>query len=278
MSLFSAIKNIVSKPVEAFKKTFLPSAEVSAKRRLDTFGTTSKTVAATVIVGTAAALIAAPSLITKAGGIKQAAATVVKAVIPKSTTGKVISAFAAPAVVGAVVGNPKIITKTAGGIINLESNIYELLKDPSLENAKTLVTENPVIVGGLAAAGLIVTGGGIATIASIANTAAVKESTEATKEAVEDILLTETSKEKETQLPIITPGLPPAVLPTDKNKGASLVPITPETQVLGKAAKSPGVTRSKSSKRAPRSSNNQNLRVNIYNQTKTLYTGRQIIH
>lgn len=78
-SLLDKAKKAINTVGQALTSTFAPSAEVSAARRLSTFGTESKTVAGVSIVAASAALIAAPYaagyLATAGGGTTAAAAT-----------------------------------------------------------------------------------------------------------------------------------------------------------------------------------------------------------
>lgn len=96
------------------------------------------------------------------------------------TSAKVISIVATPVVVGAVVENPKIAVeaaKTPSKLANFGSNASALLANPSVDNLKTLVKENPVIAAGTALAGAAVVGGGLGLAA---NTAATYFNTQST--------------------------------------------------------------------------------------------------
>jgi len=254
MSLLSSIKSAVGKA----KDTFLPSAAVAEQRRIDTFGTSSKTVAASVIVGTAVAAIAAPAAITKVGGISQVANKVVTSIGNASLGTKVAIAVATPAAIGTIVREPATITKAPAAIANFEKNVYELAKDPSVANVKDLVTENPIIAGGVA---LAVTGaslGSAAVIASnLSNTSALKENTASMQ-------LPSESKYKEIkETPLSSPSYPMVA--------GSDTPVTPATQVVGKSASS-SIAKRSSKTRARTSNISNNLRVQIINQPKSLYT------
>jgi len=73
--------------------------------------------------------------------------------------------------------------KAPGALVNFGGNLADLAADPSLDKAKELVTENPLVAGAVATAGLIATGVGVGaianTLATAANTRAIKASTKA---------------------------------------------------------------------------------------------------
>jgi len=131
------------------------------------------------------------SLAVGAGAIGGAAkagtlATAAKTLIPKTLKGKAIAAVAAPVVIGAVINQPakiaEAVVKTPSALVNVGGNIANLAADPSIENIKTLVKENPVIVGGAAAAAAIV---GAKTILPAIVTSRQIAATEKQTEAIE---------------------------------------------------------------------------------------------
>ena len=234
------------------KDFFLPSESVSAKRRLDVFGTESKAVAGTVIVGSAAALIAAPALIAAGGGRAAVLASAGRGLAATSTSTRVALAVAAPAVTLAVIDDPKKATRAVGGYVNFEKNLAEVIKDPSIDSAKNLFLENPIISGAAAAAGVAALGIGLGGAASIANTLAVKENTRQAQNDVQDVFL------------------PSAGLPQNSDRALSPAlpaeePLTPQTQVMGRQ-----VTGTARKRRAPKMRAERPLRVynrvNILNQ------------
>lgn len=143
----------------------------------------------------AATIAAAPAVISAAGGkaavattAKTAATTAAKAVGKAALKHPVKTAEIA--VVGYVAANvlkssPTAREKIVEGAKNLPSslanvggNIGEFIENPSLEQAKETFKENPVLVGGGAAALAIVAGKGIAgTAATILNTQATRQNT-----------------------------------------------------------------------------------------------------
>jgi len=122
-----------------------------------------------------------------AAKVATAAVPVAKSFIPKSVVGKVAVAAAAPVVVGALVNSPSARSAAASApssLYNLGSNIGGFIEEPSLESAGTIFKENPIAAGALAAAGIATVGLGAGSlIASVVNTAAVREGTEALREA-----------------------------------------------------------------------------------------------
>lgn len=157
---------------------------------------TTQTVIATAgyaatIIGTGAVAVSA-----KAGTIIADAASLGAKLIPATTKGKVIAAVAAPVILGAVIQNPvksiDVATSAPGKLANVGANLSNLIADPSIENAKNLYKENPLITGAATAAAVVAVGLGTANIISnITNTAAVKANTKATIDAGETGLTTQ---------------------------------------------------------------------------------------
>ena len=237
------------------KDFFLPSESVSAKRRLDVFGTESKAVAGTGIVGTAAALIAAPALIAAGGGGRAVLSSAGSRLAATSTTTKLGLAVAAPVAAGLVIDEPKRISRTAGGIVNFESNLFQAAKDPSIQSVKDIFIENPIISSGVAVAGAAALGLGIGGLATIANTAAIRENTREGRDAINDIVL-----------PSASAGLLPQN--SDRHLTPALPaeePLTPQTQVMGRQVTGTTRKRRASKMRAERPLRVYN-RVNILNQ------------
>jgi len=211
------------------------------------------------------------AVVAVAAAPKVAASAVTQTFKSLSPTAKVATIVATPVVASAIITNPKIVSKvseTPKALSNFGANVGEFSKNPSADTALTIAKENPVITGALAAGAVLVTGKAITgAVTSVANTIAVKENTAttaavlATEKAIENVNIKE--------LPAET-NIPPSILKAPSADSAALVPITPQTQVLGKPATSlTQNSRVKHKKIAPQS---QSLRVNIYNQSKTLYT------
>jgi hypothetical protein len=203
----------------------------------------------------------------------------------------VITAAAVPiAVVATEVINKSKPLDTAVKEQQFTSASIDLAENFSVSNAKQFVSDYPVgtaIVGGAIVGGLLI--GGRSILTTLLNTAAVKENTGATEKAIDTMQTGGGGGSKTTDTPPATKDLPkdnpkdkpsttndlpkdkPSTtndLPTDKT-GSSAVPITPETQVIGKSASQ--LTSSKQHKythRPPISM--QSMRVNIFNQSKVL--------
>lgn len=119
---------------------------------------TTATIIASTAVAAGAVLAAAPAASTGAAGaaVRSAVVSTAKAAIPTTTKGKIIAAVAAPVVIGAVVREPaaaaSAVSKAPSALANIGGNIAEFAVNPSLETAKQIVKENPVLaVGGLVA-------------------------------------------------------------------------------------------------------------------------------
>lgn len=85
---------------------------------------------------------------------------------------------------GAILKNPSLVSKAAdipSGLVNLGGNVGEFIESPSIEKAKDIVTENPLLSGAIGGAGLLAVGVGAGAIANTTatylNTKAIKENT-----------------------------------------------------------------------------------------------------
>lgn len=167
MDTFSAVFSNPIKSVKAVvsKKTTIkqvtkahfakPLKSQIAKTVLSTAGY------ATALYGGAAAVSAA-----KAGTLKAGVAVAAKSLIPKTIKGKVIAAVAAPIVVGAVIKEPtKVLSKVAAApseLAQFGGDVATFAAEPSLETAKQIIKESPIISAGLALAGVAAVGVGAA--------------------------------------------------------------------------------------------------------------------
>jgi hypothetical protein len=139
-------------------------------------------------VGYATALIGGGAIATaaKAGTIKTAVVQGAKSLIPTTTKGRITAAIAAPVVVGAISKQPvaslKFVAKAPGELSQFGGDVASFATNPSLESAKQIIKESPVIS---AAAGLVIVGGAakaiIPAIATARQTEAIQEQTEAIK-------------------------------------------------------------------------------------------------
>lgn len=132
------------------------TAVIPVSQRLKTAGT----IAATTGILAAGILAAAPASATGAAGAT--IRSVGGALIPATTKGKVIAAVAVPVVAGAFVSQPaavsKLIIKTPTALGNFGANVAGFAVNPTIEGAKTIIKENPVVsaVAGAAVAGAAV--------------------------------------------------------------------------------------------------------------------------
>lgn len=148
-------------------------------------------------------------------------------VIPKSLGGKIAAGVAAPIIVGAVAENPvkaaKAAGKTATGLVNFGGNVASFAEDPSLQGAKDIFKENPVITTLLGGAGVLAVGGGLGLAA---NTAATFLNTQATNQDTNQGLLGSSDAD----------FLPPVT--SQQMVAGSQVPVTAETQNLSTGSSS----------------------------------------
>ena len=269
MSILSTLKN-----------TFLPTAEVSAARRLSTFNTTNKAVVGASIIGIAATAgiggaaaglsgVAAKTAIRSAvAPLASSLINVAKANPIKTTAVGLGAAIAAPFVVSSVVSHPTVITKTVAGSINVEKNLIQLGKEPSIAGLEKLAKENPVIVGGAAVIGAALAGKGLGMIgASLLNTAAVRDATKAAREL-----------QNNSVSPVLSEQLGNSVTPNSKDTTgiSTSTPITPSTQVMGKSAGRKSISSRKHSMK-PIASSTHNFRINIINANQSRITSKRYI-
>lgn len=209
--------------------------------------------AATVAAATVAGSIAAGTVVTDLSAAFKAIGSAAVA-NPKTA---IAATVAAPVVISAVASSPKLqssIVNAPTSLTNFGSNIGQLINEPSVEKAKELVKENPLLAAGTAAAGVSAVGLGTAGIvSSVLNTQSIREQTETIKETSKSLPAASTSLET----PKTTPSAAVAT-PT-----APQTPITPETKPLIATAGSGGTTTSKRKKRTSIKPTNQNIRQNV---------------
>jgi len=177
----------------------------------------SKQLTQVAVSGVSTALVAVGTAKIAAAGV---VATATK-LIPATTKGKVIASIAAPVALGAVVSQPtktlSAISQTPGALANVGSNVAGFIAEPSIEKAKEIATENPVIVGAIATAGLLAVGSKvIPAVATYTQTQAIQEQTSAIKGATG--LVVESGKDKD----VIT-------IPAQQTNP---IPQTAQTQVI----------------------------------------------
>ena len=128
--------------------------------------------------GYAAATLGAGAVVAK--GVAATAATL----IPATIKGKIIAAVAAPVIIGAVVKEPaKIltaVTKAPSELAQFGGDVAGFAADPSLETAKQIIKESPIISAGVAAAAAIGIGAAvIPAISGVLTREEMKKQTEA---------------------------------------------------------------------------------------------------
>jgi len=223
--------------ISSFNKIFRPDPNEAARRRLKVFGTTSKKVAATVIVGTAAAAIAAPVVI-GAQGARTAATAVARAAAANPLKTTVIGAVAAPIIAGSVVRDPTIVSRAPYEVANFSSDLYEAAKNPSFESFKEVIEESPLLSAGT---GLLVAGTGAASLIS----------------AGRNLLQSNTPEIK------LPDGAFISTIPSSQTvSSGSPIPLTPQTQVIGRETGRTSIARRKVRKVKKQASVN----VRVYNQ------------
>jgi hypothetical protein len=213
-----------------------------------------------VNTGLAAAAVSGIGALVEGGSAGVAVAA--SKLIPATTKGKVIAAITAPVVIGAVVSNPaaaaKAIQNTPQDLANFGANAATLAANPSLANAKQLITDNPVISGVVGVAAAATIGGGIGlaanTAATFLNSRATKENTAA---SVGDSS---------------TPNASSNVLPSDNSSQTTIptnqgVPATAQTQTIQTGAVR---RRKRKSTRSVPSEINQNVKINVINSSRSV--------
>lgn len=222
---------------------------------------------------TAAAVAVVANPVAAAGTAKAVATSIGSSISNASLGTKVGLAVATPIATSAVINSPKLqkeIVNAPSSLSNIGKNIGKAVEDPTANNFKNIVKENPaitgVVIGGTA---LAVGTGASGVIATALNTQAVKENTALSKELAlnTDNLKDQIIKEEPQFIPSNSSLLPKTI---EGTKDTSLIPLTPSTQVVGKSVSSISKKRKKIIKKKSNPSNN--VRVNVYNQTKSLYS------
>jgi hypothetical protein len=186
-----------------------------------------------------------------------------KAIIPKTTKGKVIGVVAAPVVVGIVSKAPlqsaKAVISAPSELAEFGSGIAQLATEPSLESAKELFKESPILTGASLAAVAVIAGKGIfPAIATARQTEAIQEQTAAITAATGAALPTE--KPNYTTSPVGVPSSP-------------TVPVTPQTQTVAAT----GIRKArKKSKQRFFPSVSQRVNVLVSNRNRTSITKKLI--
>lgn len=184
----------LAKPVTTLTKGISAgAAEVKAQRETGLTVTQGLkqigVIAGTTAVAAGAVLAAAPAASTGAAGaaVRSAVVSTAKAAVPTTTKGKIVAAVAAPVVIGAVVREPaaaaKVVAQAPSQLAQFGGDVAQFATNPSVETAKQIIKESPIIS---TAAGIAIAGATAAAIlpavSSARQTAAIKEQTEVIKE------------------------------------------------------------------------------------------------
>ena len=142
-----------------------------------------------------------------------------------STGGKVATVAAAPVVASVVLTSPDTIKKAASAprsAAQFGSNVTEFINEPSVERAKDIVRDNPIIAGGAAALGIGALGAGTAGLIGTAiNTRATKQNTEALQNIPGLAAQTGNNVVPSSQYTSPTGPMPPATSLTTSNRSIS---------------------------------------------------------
>jgi hypothetical protein len=201
------------------------------------YGTTALAVAS---LGSASGLVAGGSIASKVAGL---GTTIVKTAVANP-----IKSLGAVVIGSAVLNSPKLQTQVSKtNPVSFGSDIGTLIENPSIENAKAVAVNNPVLTTATAVGGAVAIGGGLGltanTIATYLNSKATKENTLSTSEPANS-------------------SNPSAVLPTATGGNSSIntnegLPVTPATQTIQAGHK----TRSKRSKIKAKPTGNINIKI-----------------
>jgi len=221
------VVNVLSQSLNPLSKV-KPTVNLSVAK-IPIVGTAVKTLVEHPFISAAA--VATPVAIVKSPPVAAAATTVAKSLIPKSSIGKIATVAAVPVVAGAVIKQPdKVILaaiSTPSALANFGGNVATLIVDPSIDNAKKVIKENPIITTAVGAAAVAAVGIGTANVLSnIANTQAIKENT-ASKLPTNTLIPSTPNISQNSQA--VTSAVPTI---SGSAVAASPVPVTPETKPL----------------------------------------------
>lgn len=267
MGLFSSIgkqikttaniaTSIFANPIGAVKAVATGKTAVQFAKE-QTAQPLSKQITQTVVSGLTYATISS--------GVANIATKGVASLIPSTITGKVIASVATPIVVGAVASNPlkavESIASVPQSLGNIGVNVATFASNPSIENAKSIITENPVVSTLLAVGGAVAVGAGVSgVVASAINTQATRANTK----AVQENLIPQTPSVVEVPKTSATDGGNVPITPTG--------PITPQTVYLDDK---PSSKRRKTSSKPRRTTISQKTNIIINQQNKSYSVHRK---
>lgn len=219
----------------------------------------TQTITGTAAIAATVATAGATGVLGKAAAASapaKAVVTAAKILIPKTTKQAVVTAAVAPVVATAIISNPKAAIETPSKILNFQTNVGELIAEPSIEKVKETFMENPIISSGVAAAG--VAAAGLATagiVSSVLNTQAIKEQTKALN----------------SQIPNALPLTPASTAGLSSKEYQNNVPAPVESKPLTPATKDISSKRYRKARKPLK--NNVVQRVNIIVSNKNTSTG-----
>lgn len=277
MGLLSSIGNIASKVITAVTPTKEKISNVGAVLNAALNPFSKSTVVANVsnpVLKTAletvanhpyatAAVVAAPVAIAKSPAVREVVKRAAGSIVPTSTIGKVATVAAIPAVAGAVATKPlesaKALISAPENLANFGSNAATLISEPTKENLKTLINENPIISSGVAlGAGAAIVSVAAPVVGGLLTREAIKDQTDIIAKAIGESNPMPTSSGQ-----VLTSS------PT-----ASAVPVTPETKPLIATAGGGSTSTSKRRKRTPKTplmpSVRQNVNILVQNKSSSV--------
>ena len=257
------ISGIVTNPVTAITQ----GTAASTKKFVEASPITNA-VKTVTNVGLAAAAVVGVGAVAE-GGLAAVGSAASK-LIPSTTKGKVIAAVATPVVAGAVLKQPakaaETILNAPSSLANFGGNAAELIANPSLSNAKTLIKENPVVATLAGAGAVAAIGGGVGlaanTVATFVNSRATKANTAAT-------LGGDTTTPEDTGINVIDKSGQFRIMPVEQGAIAPATPITPQTQKVSKS----GTVRRRKRKSKSSVPTSISQRVNVVVANKNTTTG-----
>lgn len=268
-----AIKGIVSGVAKgAAGKTYQTTAATSAE-----FGkqpVASQVVQAGLTLGAVAATAAgvgAAATAAKAGTLAPKALSVAKSLIPVTTKGKIIAAVAAPVAIGAFAKEPiktaQLITKAPSELGQFGGDIASFAANPSLESAKQIIKESPVLSAAAAVTGVAAVGSGVSSaVSNYLTRKEMKEQTEIFSEQLETMQqTTKTPMPEFSTLPYSTGYSLPTEKTLQTDEGT---PITAETTTISTGK------RKRRARLKEKPSVRQSVRLNIVQSSRAI--GQQI--
>lgn len=230
--------------VKNYEKTTIKEASETKFGKV--LGTAITGVGAATGIAAVGASAAATATAAKLGkGIGSTALGVVK-------KNPITTAIAAPIVYGAIKENPKeaakVLVKAPSDLANFGSNVSNLIVDPSMENVKETITENPILsaaIPTLAAAPII------RSVLPVVTNLQTQEKIEDLKEDLSKNVTAAPSNQTQS-IPATTGSSPTATSP-----------VLPQTQTITATTGSASTKKKKTSRKPLQSKISQSVRVNV---------------